>query len=140
MAFFSLNCSQHKSIIDQLGQQKQKKVCYIKIREESGIFHNCCRNWKGETFNMFISKLYFSGMTSVYSFGPTFRAENSHTRKHLAEFYMVEAETVMLGERGGMEKLMNLIEELMSSVVTAVHESNEEDVRYFCNEAERSKM
>ena len=37
-----------------------------------------------------------SGMNSVYTFGPTFRAEKSHTKRHLSEFYMVEAETTLL--------------------------------------------
>jgi asparaginyl-tRNA synthetase len=32
------------------------------------------------------------GLSKVYTFGPTFRAEDSHTQKHLAEFWMVEPE------------------------------------------------
>jgi asparaginyl-tRNA synthetase len=35
---------------------------------------------------------YASGLTSIYTFGPTFRAENSHTSRHLAEFWMIEPE------------------------------------------------
>ena len=35
---------------------------------------------------------YASGLTSVYTFGPTFRAEDSHTSRHLAEFWMIEPE------------------------------------------------
>lgn len=35
---------------------------------------------------------YACGLSSVYTFGPTFRAENSHTSRHLAEFWMIEPE------------------------------------------------
>lgn len=36
---------------------------------------------------------YFaSGLSNIYTFGPTFRAENSHTSRHLAEFWMIEPE------------------------------------------------
>jgi len=35
---------------------------------------------------------YCVGLSDVYTFGPTFRAENSHTQKHLSEFWMIEPE------------------------------------------------
>lgn len=35
---------------------------------------------------------YASALTSIYTFGPTFRAEDSHTTRHLAEFWMIEPE------------------------------------------------
>ncbi|KAF6256808.1 hypothetical protein COO60DRAFT_1702131 [Scenedesmus sp. NREL 46B-D3] len=46
---------------------------------------------------------YACGLTSVYTFGPTFRAENSHTSRHLAEFWMIEPEIAFcnLEVRGG---------------------------------------
>lgn len=40
--------------------------------------------------------LNFSAVSNVYTFGPTFRAENSRTKHHLAEFYMVEAELAFM--------------------------------------------
>ena len=48
-----------------------------------------------------------SGMTSVYTFGPTFRAEKSQTRRHLAEFWMFEAESCSFES---MEDLMQVLE------------------------------
>jgi asparaginyl-tRNA synthetase len=52
----------------------------------------------------------------VYSFGPTFRAEKSKTRRHLTEFWMVEPEVAF----AGLEDVMNLAEDLVVSVVARV--------------------
>lgn len=80
-------------------------------------------------------------MSSVYTFGPTFRAENSHSQRHLAEFYMVEAETVTLGDTGvGLKMLMKLIEDLITATVTTIVERNEEDVEMFSEQAEKANM
>ena len=52
----------------------------------------------------------------VYSFGPTFRAEKSKTRRHLTEFWMVEPEMAY----AGLDDVMNLAEDLIVSVVARV--------------------
>ena len=52
----------------------------------------------------------------VYNFGPTFRAEKSKTRRHLTEFWMLEAEVAFMDQRGNLE----LQEQLVSTVVADV--------------------
>ena len=52
----------------------------------------------------------------VYSFGPTFRAEKSKTRRHLTEFWMVEPEVAF----AGLPEVMDLAEDLVVSVVARV--------------------
>lgn len=46
---------------------------------------------------------YAAGLGNVYTFGPTFRAENSNTTRHLAEFWMVEPEVWFIDRIGLME-------------------------------------
>lgn len=76
-------------------------------------------------------------MTSVYTFGPTFRAEKSHSRRHLAEFYMVEAETVTPQDASaGLKMLMKLIEGLITTTVASVQGRNAEDLELFTKQAE----
>ena len=66
-----------------------------------------------------------SALSKVYTFGPTFRADRSHTRRHLAEFYMVEAE-VCFAE--GLEDILHIIEEMYKSVTTSLLKDCEEDI------------
>ena len=66
-------------------------------------------------------------MGKVYTFGPTFRAENSHTSRHLAEFWMVEPEIAF----ADLNDNANLAEQLLQAVITEVLNSCEEDMRFF---------
>ncbi len=63
----------------------------------------------------------------VYAFGPTFRAENSHTARHLAEFWMVEPEVAFLE----LEGLMDLAESFLRDLVVRLVEVCSEDLAFF---------
>ncbi|WP_158820837.1 asparagine--tRNA ligase [Granulicella sp. S156] len=61
----------------------------------------------------------------VYSFGPTFRAEKSKTRRHLTEFWMIEPEVTYLD----LDGLMNLAEGFLTHIVTRVLETHRADLK-----------
>ncbi|XP_041524341.1 probable asparagine--tRNA ligase, mitochondrial [Microtus oregoni] len=61
----------------------------------------------------------------VFTFGPTFRAENSQSRRHLAEFYMVEAEIAFIDS---LQDLMQVMEELFKATTEMVLANCPEDV------------
>ncbi|XP_023414281.1 asparaginyl-tRNA synthetase isoform X4 [Loxodonta africana] len=63
--------------------------------------------------------------TQVFTFGPTFRAENSQSRRHLAEFYMVEAEISFVES---LKDLMQVMEGLFKTTVMMVLSNCPEDV------------
>ena len=67
------------------------------------------------------------GMTNVYTFGPTFRAENSATSRHLAEFWMVEPEMAFCDLEGNM----NLAEEFLKEVIAHVLDTSGGDLSFF---------
>jgi asparaginyl-tRNA synthetase len=60
----------------------------------------------------------------VYSFGPTFRAEKSKTRRHLTEFWMIEPEVAYMD----LDGLMSLAEEFLTHIVKRVLESHRADL------------
>jgi asparaginyl-tRNA synthetase len=66
-------------------------------------------------------------LTNVYTFGPTFRAENSNTSRHLAEFWMIEPEMAFCDLRGNMD----LAEEFLKEILGAVLESCPDDMAFF---------
>lgn len=67
------------------------------------------------------------GMTNVYTFGPTFRAENSHSARHLAEFWMIEPEMAFCDIEGNMA----LAEEFLKCVILHIMEHCHEDLDFF---------
>jgi asparaginyl-tRNA synthetase len=67
------------------------------------------------------------GLTNVYTFGPTFRAENSSTARHLAEFWMVEPEMAFCSLEGNM----NLAEEFLREVIQHVLDHCAADLEFF---------
>ncbi|MBA57808.1 MAG: asparagine--tRNA ligase [Gammaproteobacteria bacterium] len=70
---------------------------------------------------------YCLAMSKVYTFGPTFRAENSNTSRHLAEFWMIEPEIAF----ADINDNANLAEELLRTVISQILEEREEDIHFF---------
>jgi len=67
-----------------------------------------------------------NALSKVYTFGPTFRAENSHTRNHLCEFYMLEAEIVFTDS---LDDIMEVIEGLLKHATRTMINSCPEDFK-----------
>jgi asparaginyl-tRNA synthetase len=63
----------------------------------------------------------------VYTFGPTFRAENSNTARHASEFWMIEPEIAF----ADLDDDMNLIEDMVKSCIQYVLENAEEELKFF---------
>ncbi len=85
---------------------------------------------EAETFAMALGK--------VYTFGPTFRAENSNTSRHLAEFWMIEPEMAFFD----LNDNMDLAEDFIKSVISYVLENCKEDLAFLdqrFNDEEKQK-
>ncbi len=67
------------------------------------------------------------GLRNVYTFGPTFRAENSHTARHASEFWMMEPEIAF----ADLEDDMDLAEDMMKYVISEVMEKLPEEMEFF---------
>ncbi|MFO0638150.1 MAG: asparagine--tRNA ligase [Polyangiaceae bacterium] len=70
---------------------------------------------------------YAMALSKVYTFGPTFRAENSNTARHLAEFWMVEPEISFCD----LSKLATVAEEFLKVVIATVLEERADDMKFF---------
>jgi asparaginyl-tRNA synthetase len=73
------------------------------------------------------AEIYALAMRDVYTFGPTFRAENSNTSRHLAEFWMIEPEMAFCTLEGNME----VAEEFIKYILRYVLEHCPDDMDFF---------
>ena len=109
------------------------------------------KDFFGKETNLTVSgqleaETYAMGLGQVYTFGPTFRAENSNTSRHLAEFWMIEPEVAFCDLDGNMD----LAEDFIKHVVSYVLEHCKDDLDFLENrlkedektkpEAERSEL
>ncbi|AOW75462.1 asparagine--tRNA ligase [Colwellia sp. PAMC 20917] len=70
---------------------------------------------------------YACALSKVYTFGPTFRAENSNTTRHLAEFWMIEPEIAF----ADLSDAADLAEEMLKYVFQAVLDERSDDMNFF---------
>lgn len=89
------------------------------------------KDFFGKETNLTVSgqleaEAYAMSLGKVYTFGPTFRAENSNTSRHLSEFWMIEPEVAFMDLAGNMD----LAEDFMKSIISHVLEHNLEDLEF----------
>jgi asparaginyl-tRNA synthetase len=89
------------------------------------------KDFFGKETNLTVSgqleaETYAMSLGKVYTFGPTFRAENSNTSRHLAEFWMIEPEVAFMDLAGNMD----LAEDFLKSVIKHVLDNNREDLEF----------
>ena len=82
------------------------------------------------------AELFALALGDVYTFGPTFRAENSNTRRHAAEFWMVEPEMAFCDLEGDME----LGEEIVKYLVAHVMDNCSDDLDLFARFVDKKLM
>jgi len=119
-------------------------------RKEDGTI-DFAEDFFGRATNLTVSgqlegELGATAFSEIYTFGPTFRAENSNTARHLAEFWMIEPEMAFCD----LEDNMNLAESFIRYLIRYVMDNNREDLEFLATrladeekqkpQAERSEM
>ena len=89
------------------------------------------KDFFGKETNLTVSgqleaETYAMALGKVYTFGPTFRAENSNTSRHLSEFWMIEPEVAFMDLAGNMD----LAEDFMKYVISYILNNNIEDLNF----------
>ncbi len=79
---------------------------------------------------------YCLALSKVYTFGPTFRAENSHTTRHLAEFWMIEPEIAF----ADLAEDARVAESLLKHVFRAVLEERADDMAFIAERVEKTAI
>jgi len=95
----------------------------------------------GQEANLTVSgqlaaEMFALALGDVYTFGPTFRAENSNTRRHVAEFWMIEPEMAFCDLAGNMD----LAEEMITYLTRFVLKECAQDIELFARFVDRQLM
>jgi len=90
------------------------------------------KDFFGKPANLTVSgqlegEIYATALKDIYTFGPTFRAENSNTSRHLAEFWMIEPEMAFCSLEGNMD----IAENFLKYVLQYVLDNSKEDMNFF---------
>ncbi len=105
--------------LDNIPRTEAGKIDYKKDFFGKKVGLTVTGQLEGETFAMAYKK--------IYTFGPTFRAENSNTKTHASEFWMIEPEIAFCD----LEKLMDIEEDMLKYVVKYVMEHAKEEIEFF---------
>ena len=110
-------------------QVTTKNLYDLKKDEQGKIIYN--DDFFGEQTSLTVSgqlegELGATALGAIYTFGPTFRAENSNTPRHLAEFWMVEPEVAFLDQ----EELMDLEEDFIKYCVKWALDNCKDDLEF----------
>jgi asparaginyl-tRNA synthetase len=105
--------------LEKLPKDKEGKIDYSK-------------DFFGKSTNLTVSgqleaEIYAMAFKNVYTFGPTFRAENSNTPRHASEFWMIEPEMAF----ADLEDDMNLVEDMIKYVISYILENAKEELEFF---------
>ena len=114
---------------DAEGAGEQFKVTTLNFKNLKSGDHS--KDFFGKETKLTVSgqleaESYAMSMGKVYTFGPTFRAENSNTSRHLSEFWMVEPEVAFLDLKGNM----NLAEKFLKYIIDYILEKNKDDLDF----------
>lgn len=104
----------------------------LPLNEDGSV--NYKEDFFGKSTNLTVSgqlegELAAMGLGNIYTFGPTFRAENSNTTRHLAEFWMIEPEMAFYD----LDDNMDLAEELLKYVINFALERCPEEIEFLKN-------
>jgi asparaginyl-tRNA synthetase len=98
------------------------------------------KDFFGKAANLTVSgqlegELFAMAMSRIYTFGPTFRAENSNTSRHLSEFWMIEPEVAF----ADLKDNMDLAEEFLKYLITYALENCKDDLEFLSKRLENEE-
>ncbi|MCJ3563011.1 asparagine--tRNA ligase, partial [Klebsiella pneumoniae] len=114
--------------LENLPRNDQGKVDFDKDFFGKESFLTVSGQLNGETYACALSK--------IYTFGPTFRAENSNTSRHLAEFWMLEPEVAF----ANLNDVAGLAEAMLKYVFKAVLEERADDMQFFAERVDKDAI